>query len=75
MEIDANGFETFRKLHESYESWAKREGIDPPMKARTLGTKLTEQFGAGFDKKVSGQTLKCRAGVRLREVAVADGRG
>ena len=75
VEIDANGFETFRKLHESYESWAKREGIDPPMKARTLGTKLTEQFGAGFDKKVSGRTLKCRAGVRLREVAVADGRG
>ena len=75
VEVDGNGFETFGALRESYESWARREGIDPPMKARTLGTKLTEQFGAPFDKKVSGRTLKCRAGVRLRGVAVADGRG
>ena len=75
VEIDEDDFATFQALRESYESWTKREGIDPSMKARTFGTKLTEQFGAGFDKKVSGRTLKCRAGVRLREVAVADGRG
>ena len=75
VEIDGNAFETAEALRSSYEAWSNREGIDPPMRPRTLGMKLTERFGAGFDKKVSGRTVKCRAGVRLRKVAVADGRG
>ena len=75
VELDGNAFETAEALRSSYEAWSNREGIDPPMRPRTLGMKLTERFGAGFDKKVSGRTVKCRAGVRLRKVAVAEGCG